>query len=240
MWAQDYNLFFLPQPYPEHEQFVSGRWITLTQDGEEGLGGLDRHGEERAGVLALVWQADVTDSDCELLPRRSHQLDSVIPQSCITKGGRRWGSRRVKNNRLGEKSAAAINFRHSVIQTTLSRGRASAPCLQSFEMLVTRCEKHAADGGFTNPPPLTFAFRVVSVLFTVRRNTDDMAGCTEVCHKKNPSDIYWGNHSHSRYWFTLNWILIATVLSVTFLTLNSIRALYGINHSYIQLLSKRK
>lgn len=154
MCALDYNLFFLPQPYPEHEEFVSGRWITLTQDGEEGLGGLDRHGEERAGVLALVWQADVTDSDCELLPRRSHQLDSVIPQSYITKGGTRWGSRWVKNNHLGEKSAAAINFRHSVIQTTLSRGRASAPCLQSFEMLVTRCEKHAADGGFTNFPPL--------------------------------------------------------------------------------------
>lgn len=62
------------------------RWITLTQNGEEGLGGLDRHGEERAGVLALIRQADVTDSNCELLPRRSHQLDSVIPQSCVAQG----------------------------------------------------------------------------------------------------------------------------------------------------------
>lgn len=56
----------------------------LTQNSEKGLGGLDRHGEERAGVLALVWQADVTDSDGELLPRGSHQLNSVVPQSCVT------------------------------------------------------------------------------------------------------------------------------------------------------------
>lgn len=57
----------------------------LTQNGEKGLGGLDRHGEERTGVLALVWQADVTDSDGELLPRGSHKLDSVVPQSCVKK-----------------------------------------------------------------------------------------------------------------------------------------------------------
>lgn len=56
--------------------------MTLTEYGEKGLGGLDRHGEERAGVLALIRQADVTDFDRELLPRRSHQLDPVIPQSC--------------------------------------------------------------------------------------------------------------------------------------------------------------
>lgn len=55
------------------------RWIVLTQYGEEGLGGLDRHGEERAGVLALIRQADVTDFDRQLLPGRSHQLDPVIP-----------------------------------------------------------------------------------------------------------------------------------------------------------------
>lgn len=58
---------------------------TPTQDGEKGLGGLDGHGEERARVLALIWQADVADPDGELLRWRSHQLDSVIPQSCMRK-----------------------------------------------------------------------------------------------------------------------------------------------------------
>lgn len=57
----------------------------LTQNSEKGLGGLDRHGEERAGVQAFVWQADVTDSDGELLRRGSHQLDSVVPQSWVRK-----------------------------------------------------------------------------------------------------------------------------------------------------------
>ena len=55
----------------------------LTQNSEEGLGGLDGHGEERAGVLALVRQADVADSDGELLPRGPHQLDPVVSQSCM-------------------------------------------------------------------------------------------------------------------------------------------------------------
>lgn len=55
----------------------------LTQNSEKGLGGPDRHGEERASVLALVWQADVTDPDGELLPRGSHQLNSVVSQSCV-------------------------------------------------------------------------------------------------------------------------------------------------------------
>lgn len=57
----------------------------LTQNSEKGLGGLDRHGEERAGVQALVRQADVTDPDSELLRRGSYQLDSVIPQSWTEK-----------------------------------------------------------------------------------------------------------------------------------------------------------
>lgn len=57
----------------------------LTQNSEEGLGGLDRHGEKRAGVQAIVWKADVTDFDGELLRRSSYQLDSVVPQSCVKK-----------------------------------------------------------------------------------------------------------------------------------------------------------
>lgn len=55
----------------------------LTQNSEKGLGGLDRHGEEWACVLALVWQADVTNADGKLLPRGSYQLDPVVPQSCM-------------------------------------------------------------------------------------------------------------------------------------------------------------
>lgn len=39
----------------------------LTQNSEKGLGGPDRHREEWASVQSLVWQADVIDSDGELL-----------------------------------------------------------------------------------------------------------------------------------------------------------------------------
>lgn len=56
--------------------------VVQTQNSEEGLGRLDRHGEERAGVQSFIWQADVANSDGELLWRGSQQLDSVIPQSC--------------------------------------------------------------------------------------------------------------------------------------------------------------
>lgn len=46
----------------EREELVTSNWTVatgtktrvLTQNGEKGLGGLDRHGEERAGVLALI------------------------------------------------------------------------------------------------------------------------------------------------------------------------------------------
>lgn len=78
------------------------RWITLTQYGEIGLCGLDGHGEERAGVLALIRQADVTDSDCELLPRRSHQLDPVIPQSCVAERREKKERKKVKKTQEEE------------------------------------------------------------------------------------------------------------------------------------------
>lgn len=58
--------------------------FALTKDGEESLGSLDRHGEQRAGVLPFVRQGRVADTDAQLVPRRSHQLDSVVPQSWKT------------------------------------------------------------------------------------------------------------------------------------------------------------
>lgn len=89
----------------------------LTQNSEEGLGGLDRHGEERAGVLALIWQADVTNSDGELLPWGSHQLNSVVPQGCRLKEGTKNHGHRKKDRKqesLLDKftlnSVMAINF----------------------------------------------------------------------------------------------------------------------------------
>lgn len=56
----------------------------LTEDGEESLGSFDRHGEQGAGVLPFVRQGHVADADAQLVPRRSHQLDSVVPQSWKT------------------------------------------------------------------------------------------------------------------------------------------------------------
>lgn len=46
----------------ECEELATSNWPVetgpktdvLTQNSEKGLGGLDRHGEERAGVLALI------------------------------------------------------------------------------------------------------------------------------------------------------------------------------------------
>lgn len=86
--------------YQNMNNYPHGQWTKkdlLTQNSEKGLGGLDRHGEERAGVLALIWQADVTDSYGELLPWRSHQLNSVVPQSCIREV-------KTKNHRVKKKS----------------------------------------------------------------------------------------------------------------------------------------
>lgn len=108
----------------------------LTQNSEKGLGGLDRHGEERAGVLALIRQADVTDSYGELLPWRSHQLNSVIPQSCMREV--KTKNHRVKKQIL-QSSVMAVYCRCFVIQVTLSRRRVTAPCLQ-FHMIVKYCE----------------------------------------------------------------------------------------------------
>lgn len=63
--------------------FCSAHFV-LTEDGEESLGGFDRHGEQRAGVLPFIRQGHVTDADAQLVPRRSHQLDSVVPQGWKT------------------------------------------------------------------------------------------------------------------------------------------------------------
>lgn len=58
---------------------------SLTEHSDEGLGGPHRHGEDGAGVLALVRQGHVADADAELVGSGPNQLDPII-----TKG---WGHR---------------------------------------------------------------------------------------------------------------------------------------------------
>lgn len=58
---------------------------SLTEHGDEGLGGPHRHGEDGARVLAFVRQSHVADADAELVGSGSNQLDPII-----TKG---WSGR---------------------------------------------------------------------------------------------------------------------------------------------------
>lgn len=51
-----------------------------TQHGDQGLGRPHGHGEDGAGVLALVGQHHVADADGQLVGGGSLQLDPVIPQ----------------------------------------------------------------------------------------------------------------------------------------------------------------
>lgn len=116
----------------------------LTQNSEKGLGGLDRHGEERAGVLALVRQADVTDSDGELLPRGSHQLNSVVSESCIKREG--TNNQRAQSSLIGiihidfSDSSKLAEVLH-VIQMTFNRIQMNTLCFESFQIVV-KCSKH--------------------------------------------------------------------------------------------------
>lgn len=170
------------------------RWIALTQYGEKGLGGLDRHGEERAGVLALIRQADVTDSDCELLPRRSHQLDPVIPQSCVAeRREKKHRKERKRKSQSGKQSSRQPPGRSRwrqlvsdifVIQTTFSRGRASAPSAFVHFECVTRCQRTLRWPMLSKILCAAFAFQVGSRSFTVSKNGDDTAGRTQVCRKR--------------------------------------------------------
>lgn len=58
-----------------------------TQHGDGGPGRAHRHGEDGAGVLALVGQLHVGDGDGELGGRGALQLDAVISE--------RWGRKRI-------------------------------------------------------------------------------------------------------------------------------------------------
>ena len=63
---------------------------SLTEHGDEGLGGPHGHGEDGAGVLALVRQRHVADADAELVRSRSDQLDPIVTEGWGNwqKGGR--------------------------------------------------------------------------------------------------------------------------------------------------------
>lgn len=60
-----------------------------TQHGDSSSCGADRHGEDGAGVLALVRQLHVRDGDGELCGQGAIQLDSVVPQCWGEKKRRR-------------------------------------------------------------------------------------------------------------------------------------------------------
>lgn len=53
--------------------------ILLTQNCQVGFGCSDGHGEERTGVHAFIGQCDITDTDGQLRPRCTHQLNPVVP-----------------------------------------------------------------------------------------------------------------------------------------------------------------
>lgn len=63
----------------------------LTEHSDERLGRPHGHGEDGAGVLALVRQGHVADADAELMRSGSNQLDPII-----TKGWGHW-----ENGKLG-------------------------------------------------------------------------------------------------------------------------------------------
>lgn len=72
----------------------------LTEHSDERLGRPHGHGEDGAGVLALVRQGHVADADAELMRSGSNQLDPII-----TKG---WGT-------LGEWEAGLLLALFTVI-----------------------------------------------------------------------------------------------------------------------------
>lgn len=153
-------------------------WITLTQYSEKGLGGLDRHGEERAGVQALIRQADVTDSDGELLPRCSHQLDPVIPQSCMAE-------RKVKKER----------------KTTFGGGRASATSAFIHFECVTRAANARCGRCFKESLTLHLHSRLAPAHLHSARMETTPRDALKCVGREKPIDynIYRGNRSHSRY-----------------------------------------
>lgn len=55
---------------------------SLTQHSDEGLGSSHGHGEDGAGVLALVGQGHVADADAELVGCGFHQLNPIISKGC--------------------------------------------------------------------------------------------------------------------------------------------------------------
>lgn len=61
--------------------------VSLTQHGDRGPGGADGHGEDGAGVLALVGQLHVVDGDGELGGRGAVQLDTVVSERWRTEDG---------------------------------------------------------------------------------------------------------------------------------------------------------
>lgn len=67
--------------------------VSLTQHGDRGPGGADGHGEDGAGVLALVGQLHVVDGDGELGGRGAVQLDTVVSE--------RWRTERDRRRRRG-------------------------------------------------------------------------------------------------------------------------------------------
>lgn len=57
------------------------RFAGPTEHGDSCSGGADRHGEQGAGVLALIGQLHLRDGDGKLGGCGAVQLDTVIPQS---------------------------------------------------------------------------------------------------------------------------------------------------------------
>lgn len=188
----------------------------LTQNSEKGLGGLDRHGEQRAGVLALIWQADVTNSDGELLPWGSHQLNSVVPQGCRLKEDKRITKsteKKTENSHCWTNSRWILWWQLTfkipfVIKITFTR---TIHCAFSY------FKQSNAANTYCGQWFETFSFYLHSRLivgFTVNMDTERLQqdALKRNSRKKNLKvfdyNIYLGNHLHSRYWFTLTWTLL--------------------------------
>lgn len=171
----------------------------LTQNSEKGLGGLDRHGEERAGVLALIWQADVTDSYGELLPWRSHQLNSVVPQSCFREV-------KTKNHRV-KKKTCWIQWWQFTVEVLLFRWPyAEGGWMHHALNYLNGCQMpqtHAVANSFKY-------FLYICILRwhshsrSVRIQKELWNALKHGSRKTFDYNIYLDNHLPSKYWFTLN------------------------------------